>query len=86
MSNLSQARSRRKLHPAATPYVFAFYMSSIMALLMCFVITAANAGVNPEYLGNVLKAYQLAMPVAFVCVLMVRPVVVRLVAITLHAK
>ncbi|GJB84967.1 hypothetical protein KAM380_094320 [Aeromonas caviae] len=86
MSNLSQARSRRKLHPAATPYVFAFYMSSIMALLMCFVITAANAGVNLEYLGNVLKAYQLAMPVAFVCVLMVRPVVVRLVAITVHAK
>ncbi|MEX5373671.1 hypothetical protein [Klebsiella pneumoniae] len=26
------------------------------------------------------------MPVAFVCVLMVRPVVVRLVAITVHAK
>ncbi|MND86347.1 hypothetical protein D3C80_783080 [compost metagenome] len=86
MSNLSQARSRRKLHPGATPYVFALYMSSIMALLMCFVITAANAGVTSEYLSNVLKAYQLAMPVAFVCVLMVRPVVVRLVAITVHAK
>ena len=37
---------RRKLHPVATPYVFAFYMSSIMALLMSFVITAANAGVT----------------------------------------
>ena len=86
MSNLSQSRSRRKLHPAATPYVFAFFMSSIMALLMCFVITAANAGVTAQYLSNVLKAYQLAMPVAFVCVLMVRPVVVRLVAITVHAK
>jgi hypothetical protein len=84
MSNLSNRRSRRKLRPSATPYVFAFYMSSIMALLMCFVITAANAGVNPEYLGNVLKAYQLAMPVAFVCVLMVRPVVLKLVAITVH--
>ena len=84
MSNLSHTRSRRKLRPSATPYVFAFYMSSIMALLMCFVITAANAGVNAEYLGNVLKAYQLAMPVAFVCVLMVRPVVLKLVAITVH--
>jgi len=51
---------------------------------MCFVITAANAGVNPQYLNNVLKAYQLAMPVAFVCVLMVRPVVLRLVALTVH--
>lgn len=86
MSNLPGSRSRRKLHPVATPYVFAFYMSSIMALLMCFVITAANAGFTPEYLGNVLKAYQLAMPVAFVCVLVVRPVVVRLVAITVHAR
>ncbi|HDS1791241.1 DUF2798 domain-containing protein [Pseudomonas putida] len=86
MSNLPRSRSRRKLHPVATPYVFALYMSSIMALLMCFVITAANAGFTPEYLGNVLKAYQLAMPVAFVCVLVVRPVVVRLVAITVHAR
>ncbi|WP_060509127.1 DUF2798 domain-containing protein [Pseudomonas sp. NBRC 111124] len=85
MNNLSHTRSRRKLRPSATPYVFAFYMSSIMALLMCFVITAANAGVNPAYLGNVLRAYQLAMPVAFVCVLMVRPVVLKLVAITVHA-
>ncbi|MBC3484438.1 DUF2798 domain-containing protein [Pseudomonas sp. SWRI50] len=84
MSNLSPTRSRRKLRPSATPYVFAFYMSSIMALLMCFVITAANAGVNPQYVSNVLKAYQLAMPVAFLCVLIVRPVVLRLVAITVH--
>lgn len=84
MSELSPPRSRRRLRPGATPYVFALYMSAIMALLMCFVITAANAGVTPDYLANVLKAYQLAMPVAFVCVLMVRPVVVRLVALTVH--
>lgn len=84
MSDLSQPRRRRKLRPSATPYVFALYMSSIMALLMCFVITAANAGVDAQYLNNVLKAYQLAMPVAFICVLMVRPVVIRLVALTVH--
>ena len=77
-------RNRRKLHPAATPYVFAFFMSGIMAMLMCFVITAATAGVDDDYLRKVLKAYQLAMPVAFVCVLMVRPLVVRLVALTVH--
>jgi len=84
MNHPSQLHSRRKLRPSATPYVFALYMSSIMALLMCFVITAANAGVTADYLGNVLKAYQLAMPVAFVCVLMVRPLVIRLVALTVH--
>lgn len=84
MTELSTPRSRRKLRPGATPYVFAFYMSAIMALLMCFVITAANAGIDSQYLSNVLKAYQLAMPVAFLCVLMVRPVVLRLVAVTVH--
>lgn len=73
-----------KLGVRATPYVFAFYMSSIMAMLMCFVITAANSGIDEQYLGNVLKAYQLAMPVAFACVLVVRPIVVRLVAWTVH--
>lgn len=79
-------RNRRKLHPGATPYVFAFFMSAIMAMLMCFVITAATAGVGDDYLSKVLKAYQLAMPVAFVCVLMVRPLVVRLVALTVHSR
>lgn len=84
MTSQTRPRPRLKLGVRATPYVFAFYMSSIMALLMCFVITAANAGVTADYLGNVLKAYQLAMPVAFVCVLMVRPLVIRLVALTVH--
>ena len=55
-----------------------------LAMLMCFVITAATAGIDQDYLRKVLQAYQLAMPVAFVCVLMVRPVVMRLVAITVH--
>lgn len=73
-----------KLGVRATPFVFAFYMSSIMAMLMCFVITAANSGIDENYLGNVLKAYQLAMPVAFACVLVVRPIVVKLVAWTVH--
>lgn len=84
MNAFQPARSR-KLRPTATPYVFALYMSAIMALLMCFVITAATAGIDEAYLGNVLKAYRLAMPVAFVCVLFVRPLVLRLVALTVHS-
>ena len=74
----------RKLGVRAPPYVFAFYMSSIMAMLMCFVITAANSGIGEQYLSHVLKAYQLAMPVAFACVLVVRPIVIKLVALTVH--
>ena len=75
---------RLKLSVRATPYVFAFYMSTIMAFLMSLVITAANAGIEHDYLSNVLHAYQLAMPVAFLCILVVRPIVVRLVSFTVH--
>ncbi|MFL9609645.1 DUF2798 domain-containing protein [Methylobacillus sp. Pita2] len=67
-----------------TPVAFAFFMSGIMAMLMCLVIVGANSGLGPGYLERVMKSYELAMPVAFVCVLMVRPIVMRLVAVTIR--
>ncbi|MDO9419839.1 MAG: DUF2798 domain-containing protein [Herminiimonas sp.] len=67
-----------------TPFVFAFFMSSIMAMLMCLVIVAASTGMAGDYAMRVLRAYKLAMPVAFVCVLIVRPIVVKLVAATVR--
>lgn len=73
-----------KLHARATPFVFAFFMAGIMAMLMCLVITAANAGIDGQYPMRVLSAYCLAMPVAFCCVLVVRPLVVRLIGLTVH--
>ncbi|WP_166215980.1 DUF2798 domain-containing protein [Pseudomonas atagonensis] len=76
--------SRRKLSARATPYVFALYMATIMAFLMSLVITAANSGIDNDYLSNTLHAYKLAMPIAFLCILVVRPIVVKLVALTVH--
>lgn len=73
--------SRRKLSARATPYVFALYMATIMALLMSLVITAANSGIEVDYLSNALHAYKLAMPVAFLCILVVRPIVLKLVSL-----
>ena len=67
-----------------TPVVFAFYMAAIMAMLMSATIVAANSGIQGAYLARVLHAYQLAMPVAFVCVMVVRPLVVKLVAVTVR--
>lgn len=78
------AAGRRKLHVRATPYMFAFFMSSIMAMLMCIVITATTASIDGQFLRRVLSAYSLAMPIAFFCVLLVRPLVMRLVALTVH--
>ncbi|MFJ4144394.1 DUF2798 domain-containing protein [Pseudomonas sp. NPDC089734] len=68
----------------AAPYVFAFYMSTIMAFLMCLVITAAEFGMDEHYMENVMNAYRVAMPSAFFCVMVVRPIVARLVAWTVH--
>lgn len=73
-----------KLEPRYTPVAFAFFMSAIMALLMCAVIVGANSGIDAGLPARVLHAYTLAMPVAFVCVLMVRPLVLKLVALTVR--
>lgn len=78
--------ARFRLPLRATPYIFALYMATIMAFLMCLVITLAEFGLDDNYLKNVMNAYRVAMPSAFVCVLIVRPIVARLVAWTVHAR
>ncbi|MEN0039101.1 MAG: DUF2798 domain-containing protein [Cellvibrio sp.] len=72
-------QSSRKLHAKYTPLVFAFYMSAIMAFLMSLIIVAANSGISDHYLNQVLHAYRIAMPAAFFCILVVRPLVMLLV-------
>ncbi|HWU33958.1 MAG TPA: DUF2798 domain-containing protein [Methylovorus sp.] len=71
-----------KIPARYTPVAFAFYMAGIMALLMSFVIVAINGGIGHHYIASVFHAYSMAMPVAFCCVMLVRPVVVKLVALT----
>lgn len=80
----SQIRRYRKLHRRYTPFAFAFFMSAIMALLMCSVIVAVQSGFHTGYGRDVLRAYLLAMPVAFFCVIAVRPLVMRLVALVVE--
>jgi len=75
---------RNRLPKRTAPYIFAFYMATIMAFLMSLVITLAEFGMGPHYLTNVMNAYQVAMPAAFFCILVVRPVVIRLVGLTVH--
>lgn len=85
MNDISRSPGSRKLPARFTPVVFAFYMSSIMALLICLVVTAANNGFQADYFTRVIAAYKLAMPVAFVAVMVVRPIVMRLVNLTVRA-
>jgi hypothetical protein len=75
----------RKLPTRYTPVVFSFYMAAIMALVMCFVLVGVGSGLGPGYLSRVLHAYALAMPIAFAAVMTVRPLVMKLVALTVQA-
>ena len=77
-----RTRNLARIPARYTPLVFAFFMAGIMAMLMCFVIVGAISGLSAGYQLRVLHAYALAMPVAFVCVLIVRPVVMKLVSLT----
>ena len=70
-----------KLHKRYTPFVFAFFMSGIMAFLMCCTIVAFQTGFDAGYPVRVLHAYLLAMPVAFCCVMLVRPFVLKIVSL-----
>ena len=66
-----------------TQLVFAFYMAAIMSFLMSTVLVALNTGLQGNYFMRVLRAYIIAMPVGFCCVILVRPLVNKLVALTI---
>ncbi|WP_051234017.1 DUF2798 domain-containing protein [Halomonas halocynthiae] len=83
LSFFKRIAKKRGLPGRFTAIVFAFYMSSIMAFLMTLVITAATRGIGSGFFMTSIKAYSLSMPVAFVCVLIVRPLVMRLVRWTI---
>ena len=84
MTTSAAPTPRWKLHRRFVPVVFSFYMALIMAMLMCATIVGLQTGLGVGYWGRVLHAYVLAMPVAFACVMLVRPLVMRLVALTVH--
>lgn len=81
---IAKNSARNRLPKPASPYIFALYMATIMAFLMSLVITLAESGLGPHYMENVMNAYKVAMPSAFVCILVVRPMVMRLVGLTVH--
>ncbi|AKG07993.1 hypothetical protein AAX05_04010 [Moraxella bovoculi] len=63
--------------------IFALYMAAIMAFIMSLVSVAMNTGIDDNYLIRVFWAYIKTMPITFVCILSLRPLVVRLTERTL---
>jgi len=72
----------RKLPCKFSSLAFAFYMATIIAFMMCLLLTAINTGVDTQFIQRVLSTYVIAMPVAFACVVLVRPLVLYLVSKT----
>lgn len=71
-----------KLPHQLSAFVFTFYMSSFIGLAMSAVLTYVGSGLTPDYLTQVGKAYALAMPVGFLCVILFRPLVLVLMRAT----
>lgn len=82
---MPNAPSPYKLPSKLTGAAFAFYMSAIVALIMTAALTALNVGVDRDFSTSVLRGYLVAWPVAFLSVLLVRPLVVRLVSWTVDS-
>lgn len=74
-----------KLPHQLTTIAFAAYMAGIIAFVVSAFLTAINSGVGAGFAASVLHAYAVALPVAFVCVLLFRPVALFLVKKTVHA-
>lgn len=76
----------KKLPNKYSAMAFAFYMATIIAFMMCLLLTAINTGFDANYLRRVLHTYMIAMPVAFASVILVRPVVMYLVSKTVDSS
>lgn len=68
----------KKIPQKYAPIVFTFYATMLMAFIMSAVLVALNNGVNSEWLPRTLRSYALAWPIAFVSLLTVRPLVMKM--------
>lgn len=57
-----------------------------MAFLMSAVLVAVNTGFGGNYMIRVLGSYVISFPIAFCCVTLVRPLVMKLVDWTIEKE
>lgn len=72
----------KKLPKKYAGIAFSFYASAIMVLIVSGVLVALNTGVDTGYPERLLKSYLLTWPIAFISLLIVRPLVMQLVNLT----
>jgi Protein of unknown function (DUF2798) len=74
----------KKLPKKFTPLVVAFFMSFFMSAFMSGVITLINTGFNDGYFLRWGQAWILALPAAFFVAYAARPLVMKMVALTVE--
>lgn len=72
----------KKLPKKYAGLLFTFYTTAIMAFIISAVLVAINTGINAGYVSRLIKSYVSAWPIAFVSLLIVRPLVQKLVTIS----
>lgn len=75
----------KKIPAKYSGIVFTFYATALMAFIMSAFLVAFNTGVDSGWPLRTLRAYALAWPLAFVSLLSIRPLVLKLVAWTTQA-
>lgn len=72
----------KKLPKKYASLAFTFYATAMMAFIMSAFLVAFNTGIDSGWFIRTLRAYALAWPLAFVSLLAIRPLVLKLVART----
>jgi ABC-type multidrug transport system permease subunit len=74
-----------RLNAKYAPIVFAAIMSIIMAGFMSAVVTAINTGLEDGFVTRWLMAYVKVLPIAFVAIVLLRPIAQKLTALIVQS-
>jgi uncharacterized membrane protein required for colicin V production len=74
-----------KLPTKYTPVATSFWMACTLSLLMSGVITFINTGLAQGFISRWMHAWVIAFPVAFFVAYTLRPVVLKLVSLTVQS-
>jgi 1-acyl-sn-glycerol-3-phosphate acyltransferase len=61
-------------------------MAGIIAFVMSVVLTALDTGIEDGYIWRVIRSYAVAFPLAFICVVIFRLLIIFLVKKTVHGS
>ncbi|MCS4533379.1 DUF2798 domain-containing protein [Neisseria montereyensis] len=73
----------KKIPKKYTHIIFSFYTSAIMVFIVSSILTILNNGLS-NFLSHLFQAYIVAWPIAFLSLLAIKPLVSKLVNLTVE--